>query len=710
MHIATAEKAPPAAPFGLFPAGTYWMFTPSGLQFKGPVTMTLPAPAGLSGPEMFIGHWTGTEWVDLDGALHDGLITAQTTSFSTFAAFCGKLGDYRPVLMRNDSSSPTIHITYISGPSPDPANPEAFAAGCPSPAVVEHTWDLEQGGVAPFHLRAGLYHLVVSYPQPQPGIANSLFLTLSPGEKPLMISIGDKGAAVDDPSVTVQFAGNQLTAGSNARPIVAGTAVVPEGVAMASLDPGAAGLPSRIVEIGPIKLEQFAPKGPGIQLSASATDPEGKSLQAIWTVNDGKSHNVVAGETVASGAPIPDAAQFKPTVAGDYTIFLTVYDDLGLFDEMRWIVHVEANAKPQIAAVSGRTHVEFGRLDAERAAGVGAIQPMTATVRPGTALPVQVPSLSAPGTTVSWNPATLCPSVLSGPFSALPETGTVVNAPSPVDALEPFAPPDVTNRWVNPGRTCVWALVYEPDNDPVTVEWEMPEPLYGEGTFYAAVDVPAGFHADAPQGIQVGTLLSTYAQLDAYNAWVAALFNVAGVVPAVVWEAWDDPCLTGDGVQSPCESALSRGGLTNIVAQTSDGFSTPSQVGYASILVGPEAYESDCSHVMFFAELRPNPSDPGPGQDVWVHATLAPMTEACPVNFTIVGTDSYANAATIWTNKDGEARFFVPGGAESVVDVVTANICIPLTSLETPPAQAEQCTTQDGKPGKLLGIEVTYTF
>ena len=253
----------------------------------------------------------------------------------------------------------------------------------------------------------------------------------------------------------------------------------------------------------------------------------------------------------------------------------------------------------------------------------------------------------------------------------------------------------------------------DPDNDPLTVNWEMPVPLYGEGTIYAAVAVPAGFHPKAPDGIARGAFLGTYSQLEAYNAWVSALFNVAGVVPAIIWEAWDDPCLGSDGVAlNPCPSAISRGGLYNLVAHTTDGFSLPPRTGYTPILVGPEAFEADCAHVMFFAELRPNPSDPGPTQDVWVEAVLAPRTQACPVNFSIVGTDNYANSTTIWTNKDGEARFFVPGGAEDVVDVVTASICIPLSPLETPPPAGQACTTQDGsgRPGKLLSIEVTYRF
>ena len=59
------------------------------------------------------------------------------------------------------------------------------------------------------------------------------------------------------------------------------------------------------------------------------------------------------------------------------------------------------------------------------------------------------------------------------------------------------------------------------------------------------------------------------------------------------------------------------------------------------------------------------------------------------MSFSIVGTDGYSNSADIATNKDGEATFSIPGGAEDIVDVVTAEV--------------------DTGAGTLK-MEVTYTF
>ena len=70
---------------------------------------------------------------------------------------------------------------------------------------------------------------------------------------------------------------------------------------------------------------------------------------------------------------------------------------------------------------------------------------------------------------------------------------------------------------------------------------------------------------------------------------------------------------------------------------------------------------------------------------------------------------NYANQANIATNKSGEAAFFIPGGADGVVDVVTAAFCSPMGD----PAllgEESECTTASGKPGKWVQMEVTYTF
>ena len=116
-----------------------------------------------------------------------------------------------------------------------------------------------------------------------------------------------------------------------------------------------------------------------------------------------------------------------------------------------------------------------------------------------------------------------------------------------------------------------------------------------------------------------------------------------------------------------------------------------------------------CDGVFFIGSLTPNPSDPGAGEDVEVTARVSPLIEGCVLAMSIAGTDNYANQADIATNKSGEAAFFIPGGADGVMDVVTAAFCSPIGD---PDAQGvtSECTTASGKPGKWVQMEVTYSF
>ena len=153
------------------------------------------------------------------------------------------------------------------------------------------------------------------------------------------------------------------------RPVIGCSAEVPDGVALTNGDPAATALPSRVVLVSQLKLEQMPPKGPGVRFSGVANDPEGSKLRPFWTVSGGLSSMPVAGDPVDSGATIQDQFTFQPTVGGDYTVFLTVYDNLGLFDECRWVLNVVPNNRPEIKVFSGRTIVEFGRLDETRSDG-----------------------------------------------------------------------------------------------------------------------------------------------------------------------------------------------------------------------------------------------------------------------------------------------------------------------------------------------------
>ena len=713
VHISVSDRGPEGAPFGLQPAGPYWYFDPDGLNFKQPVTITLPVPTGAAEAQMFIGHWNGSAWEDLGGAMQDGLISAQTSGFSAYGVFCGSLSSYRNISVINESTAPYIEMHYVSGPNPDPDNPDpSLSAGCPIPNDKPQKLQINQNQSGWLLLRPGLYHFVVAYPQPQPGTANSLFVTVRPGE-PLTIRITDSGATSDDPNVAINFPGREIVAGTNVRPTIACNAVVPPGVTLANLDPAAAALPSRIVRVLGMKLEQLPPVGAGINFQAVGTDPEGSLLRTFWTTSGPAVQSTIAGDSADSGAAITSPYQFKTTLGGTYTVYLTIYDQLGLFDECRWIITVVPNNRPQIDVISGRTIVEFGRLDEVReAAGVGPIVPVVGALPPGATPPVAVPSLINPATPVIWSGLTLCPDSVAGPFAELPTPESVLAAPAPVDALTTPVTTDVTNRWQFPGRTCVWAIVADADGDPLTVAFEWPGPIFGSGTFYAAVEVPAGFHASLPGGILQGALIRTGEQLEAYNAWISLLYNAAGVIPAIVWEAWDDPCPPGSGgVANPCPSAISRGGVEAIVARVSDGFSLPPAIGYAYIGVGPDAFGGgECGPVFFISSLTPVPSDPLPFQGVTVTARLSPVTEACPVILAVVGTDGFADRQIIPSNKSGEASLFIPGGAEGIVDRVTAEVCVPVNPNATPPPPDQQCMTTTGLPGWLLFMEVTYAF
>ncbi len=79
---------------------------------------------------------------------------------------------------------------------------------------------------------------------------------------------------------------------------------------------------------------------------------------------------------------------------------------------------------------------------------------------------------------------------------------------------------------------------------------------------------------------------------------------------------------------------------------------------------------TSCTEVQFVSGV-PSPSDPGPGEGVTVTATLVPPVADCSISFSIVGTDGYSNSATQNSDASGQATFYIPGGAEGVIDNVT---------------------------------------
>ena len=159
---------------------------------------------------------------------------------------------------------------------------------------------------------------------------------------------------------------------------------------------------------------------------ASATDPEGSVLSPYWTVTGGSQSGTRSGAAVAFGAAMGDQFTFRTFVVGVYTVYLTVYDNLGLFDECRWVIDVQPNARPKIDVISGRTSVEFGRLDEVRQVGAGPIVSALTAMRPGVAAPVTVPAQTTSGGAVAWSGLSLCPTGVPGPYGPLPEAESVI--------------------------------------------------------------------------------------------------------------------------------------------------------------------------------------------------------------------------------------------------------------------------------------------
>jgi len=79
---------------------------------------------------------------------------------------------------------------------------------------------------------------------------------------------------------------------------------------------------------------------------------------------------------------------------------------------------------------------------------------------------------------------------------------------------------------------------------------------------------------------------------------------------------------------------------------------------------------TSCDQVSFVTAVT-DPLDPGPEQSVTVIATIIPSVEGCDISFSMYGTDGYTKSGTYPTDAQGNASFYIPGGAAGVVDHVT---------------------------------------
>ncbi len=76
----------------------------------------------------------------------------------------------------------------------------------------------------------------------------------------------------------------------------------------------------------------------------------------------------------------------------------------------------------------------------------------------------------------------------------------------------------------------------------------------------------------------------------------------------------------------------------------------------------------------FSMSMSASPADPGPSESVVVTVRILPATEGVQIDYSVSGTDGYYNSGSPMTNSDGLITFSIPGGAEGIVDTVSATI------------------------------------
>jgi hypothetical protein len=647
VSVGPPDALPPANALGQEPVGSAFVFEPKGTTFAVPATLSLPVPQGDAAQELYLGRWNSqtAEWDDLGGAIEGDFFVVEVEHLSLYGLFYkGK----SLVSVANDSANP-IELRWISGPLP-PEDWDQLTA-FPAYSPFEHNLlDLNAGQTRSMQLLPGAYHFAVSYPTPNPGITNSLFLEIpeleagaDDGGVDQVLRISRDGATSSDAFTddSIQFAGAHDVPGSNQRPRVNLNAFVPVGVPVVD---GNTGGPvtgtTRVVNVGPIVVNQIVPGA--VELRGTARDPEGHTpLHVCWTWSYGTlpTHHFILNETTDIVYFLPN-----PKKAGTYTIYFTAYDQFGLFDEGRFNIVVRGNTKPYVKVIADDFIIDFGRLDAFR-------RPLGATTSP-LVMPLH---------------------------TYVDTTGDGLTDTTYVKTLPVLGP--VSNPTQDPtSMTIVWAIIADADGDPLTGGYKLPTPIFGRGTVYATIPVPGT--AQVPDGLVVGQIIDSYEEMDLYNAQLTLLAN-AGALPVdttifpdepagaqalpILWEAPDDPDTPSDTTNDcsefgPC--GLANGGTVNVVARFTDGWSTQ-QTDYTTI-----GFPDEVQHWQL-QSVTPNPPDPGPGQGVTIIACVWPQIEGVPIYFLIVGSDGYTKSETNYTDASGCADFFIPGGAEGVVDTVT---------------------------------------
>ena len=484
FSFGVVDSLPAGSPFGQVPVGKLFGIEPAGTVFAEDVDLNLPIPPSNINMNYYIGHWnvTANKWDNLGGTIIGDTLSTKIKNLSIFGVFYAGKSDVRIVNNAGPTADLGITLLYISGPAipPDANLNEYFPGYRPLP---EKGIDLKDGEWWTLSLLPGRYHFLVTYPHPQPGVANSLFFTVpvisqgtDDGQIDQTITITLNGATSTNSytSGTISFAGNKVVSGSNLRPIIACTAVAPAGVPVIDAVTGQApqpdphkANPTRIVDVGPINIEQLYPKG-ALTLNGQAHDPENAFINFYWTLSEGALpiHEQVPSDTTVSEGFLPN-----PPRGQRYNAYLTAYDPYGLFDECRWNINVRVNTKPRIITVADDVVIDFGRLDAQRRI-FGPQPAVDAVPFSGSA---GAPPIERKGL-ITKNPfGNLCAYVQQ-------ETTTYLDTLPFGDSVKPDQYP-----W---GMTCVYAIIGDTNGDSLKAGFRIPAPIMGRGTLYAAIPVP----------------------------------------------------------------------------------------------------------------------------------------------------------------------------------------------------------------------------
>jgi hypothetical protein len=545
LSIYFVDSVPAATPYGETPVSTLFKLEPTGLNFTKDATLSLPISSAQATAGVYIGRWDESEkkWDNLGGTVDGDYISTDIDHLSLYGIFY--TGKSTVQIVNNAALADLgIKLAYVNGPVIEP-NIDLSDEYFHYPPLPSSGLELELGQSSTMRLLPGRYHFLVSYPHPQPGVANSLFFTI-----PVLaeetgfltidqtISIEMNGATSTDVFTdnSIFFVGAQDIPDTNHRPTVSCDALVPEDVSIVNGDPNAAGLPSRVVNIGPIKVEQL--NSIDITLFATATDPEGESpVYIYWTRADTV---LPVSRTVQSGEGVERPMEFQHHRSGIHTTFLTVYDEHGLFDECRWNVEVVPNRLPTIGLRANDDTLDFGRRDVRRGSA-DALLPLPDAI-PGSAdpeeglnglNPINFPPIPARG---------LCEYTLDLNPDANNLLDTTMLRSLPTDQLNHIDPTQYPDA-----MTCLFAIVADADGDPLTAGYRIPSPMFGDGNIYAAIPVPDENSGGTsitlpdgrtvaeilPNGLMAGSIIDSFDKIDAYNATLSNLAN-AGLLPVQV--------------------------------------------------------------------------------------------------------------------------------------------------------------------------------